>query len=42
MVHKILNTFDMRDCLHTFIVWSKKNKLLEVEGGGGARAPNAT
>ena len=35
---KILNTFDMRGCLHTFIATKRsiKNKLVEVEG---ARAP---
>jgi len=35
VVHKILDTFDMRDYLHTFIAtkWSMRNKLLEVERG---------
>ena len=34
MVRKILNTFDMRDCLHTFIAAKcGGKKLLEVEGG---------
>ena len=35
---KILNTFDTRDCLRTFVATKRsiKNKLLEVEG---ARAP---
>ena len=46
-VCKILKTFDMRDCLHTFIAPEcgrrnvEKNKLLEVEGWHLSQCPTA-
>jgi len=43
VVRKILKTFDMRDCLHTFIApkCGRKKIMLEVKGGG-APCPNAS